>query len=143
MRADRVHPSRSDRDKADSGTEDELGLKHMMKDRPSVRREIQRLLEDMVAQKFELLSEDGRIGRLTVAQLKRAIADYGGTLVCPPQDMFDSLIEVYPRDGDPTTCAVEVDMWTLEEGHSDLTLSATLVETEGACEISIDGLHVL
>lgn len=43
----------------------------------------------------------------------------------------------------PGGFAVDVGMWTAEEGRSDLTLQLTVIERAGAIAIAIDDLHVL
>ncbi len=52
-------------------------------------------------------------------------------------------ISVYPLDAIPGGFAVDVGMWTVEEGRSDLTLQLTAIEKAGAIVIAIEDLHVL
>ena len=48
------------------------------------------------------------------------------------------------RDSDPAAFSVVVDLWTAEEGRSDLTLELELVDRfEGAYDVMIQNLHVL
>lgn len=101
-----------------------------------------RLVDDLVAGNFASIDADGRIGRLTQKELRNAIAEYGRTLVPIPKDGTDEA-DVYPLDGAPGRFAVDVPLWTQEEGRSDLTLSLIVVETHDAVEVSINDLHVL
>ncbi len=88
-----------------------------------------------------MLASDGRIGRLTEQELRQAIADYGRTLTAIPTSL-DGL-DVYPIDGAPGHFSIDLPLWTVEEGRSDLTLSASVVERDGSVLVSIDDLHVL
>jgi hypothetical protein len=45
--------------------------------------------------------------------------------------------------GQPRTWAVALDLWTAEEGRSDLTLSATVTAVGHNIDVEIDDLHVL
>src|SRR5688572_25062299 len=85
------------------------------------------LVDDLVAGAYAKVANDGRIGRLTVPELQRAIAEYGRTLVPLPDQAFD-LADVYPIDRSPGEWAIDLPLWTKEEGRSDLTLSLTVKE---------------
>lgn len=75
----------------------------------------------------------------------RDYGDHGRVeLVVPPGDPRDWDGAVYRSDTDPTLAAVEVDMWTAQEGRSDLTLQLDLVPTPtGAVTPTFRDLHVL
>ncbi len=103
---------------------------------------IRQLVEDLVAGDYAAIAADGRIGRLTNDELRRAIVQYGKTLVSLPVGGVDAA-DVYPSDNDPRESAVDLPLWTAEEGRSDLTLSLTVVEGEDGPRVSIDDLHVL
>jgi hypothetical protein len=83
--------------------------------------------------------------RLSSEEMKSAIASYGRRLVFPPSGHFQprSIVEV-EGEGGPPRWSVYVDLWTAEEGRSDLTLEVTLADTRGdTYEIEIDDIHVL
>lgn len=90
---------------------------------------------------------DGR--RLTAAQLRSAVEAYDRTLTWPDSggDCGDwwSQAEVFEVEGaSRRTLGVDGDLWTVEEGRSDLTLQLELTETaEGFYETTILDLHVL
>lgn len=82
--------------------------------------------------------------RLSASDLQRAVEDYGGTLVPLPAEALENLDVVEVRDSDPAAFSVVVDLWTAEEGRSDLTLELELVDRfEGAYDVMIQNLHVL
>jgi hypothetical protein len=85
---------------------------------------------------------DGRL--LSAELLKRAVEDYPGNLVHPPGSAFDDLDVVEAPDVEPPTFHVVFDLWTEEEGRSDLSLEIVLVEDRpGLLDTQISGLHVL
>ena len=81
-------------------------------------------------------------GVVTREELERAIDQYGRTLVGIPSNGLEEA-DVFPSNVDPRQIAVDVPLWTREEGRSDLTLSVTIVETDGTASVSMDDLHVL
>jgi hypothetical protein len=58
---------------------------------------IRRLVDDLVASNYASIEGDGRIGRLTQKELKRAISEYGRTLVSLPSKGIDK-IDIYPSN---------------------------------------------
>jgi hypothetical protein len=102
---------------------------------------IRRLVVDLAQGQYAAIEADGRIGRLTSEELRRAIADYGRTVVVPPDDFIDA-IDVHPISG-TREYALDIPLWTAEEGLSDLTLSVTLTESEEVATVRIDDVHVL
>ena len=82
--------------------------------------------------------------RLSAADLRTAVERYGRTLVALPQEAVQDLDVVEVRNSEPPTFSVVIDLWTAEEGRSDLTLELELVDRfDGAYEVSIQNLHVL
>jgi hypothetical protein len=108
----------------------------------AARAVICQLVEDIVVGDFGSIEADGRIGRLTRDELRRAIQEYGKTLVSLPANAVEAA-DVYPLENSPGEFAVDLPLWTAEEGQSDLTLSLTVVDVIDAPAVSIDDLHVL
>ena len=76
--------------------------------------------------------------RLSTEDLQRAVDDYGRVLVPLPPESLENLDVVQVRDADPSTFSVVIDLWTREEGRSDLTLELELVDRfNGAYDMSI------
>ena len=85
---------------------------------------------------------DGR--RLTAEQVANAVTEYGRTLVMPPERTFQSLDAVAVTGPGPRRWSVRFDLWTAQEGRSDLTLELTIVERgDGGVFVEVDDLHVL
>lgn len=81
---------------------------------------------------------------VTADDLRRVIGEYGRTLVSLPPAALESLDIVAVVDADPPAYSVVVDLWTSEEGKSDLSLELKLVDRYGgAYEVEITDLHVL
>ena len=103
---------------------------------------IRSLVETLVKGQFDQLERDGRSGRLFSHELKEALQAYGRTLIALPDEAF-RLAEVYPVTGQNATWAVDVPLWTAEEGRSDLTLSVTVSDSQDGVRLEIDDLHTL
>jgi hypothetical protein len=81
--------------------------------------------------------------RLSAADLERAVQEYGETLVPLPSESLEDLEVIEVAGSDPAAFMIDVDLWTEQEGRSDLTLSLQLVDRySGAYEISVLDLHV-
>jgi len=109
---------------------------------PELIAEIDRLVQDLSQGSYDLVVADGRGGRLTARELERAIHEYGRTVVAFPSEGL-RLVDTFPRANDPTILALDVPLWTLEEGRSDLMLSLTAVVTPDGYRVTIDDIHVL
>lgn len=79
---------------------------------------------------------------VTSDELQKVIRDYGRKVIAPPADY--ACINVYAREAATVpTWAVEADLWTEEEGRSDLTLSLIIAFGPSGPAIRLDNLHVL
>ncbi|MGK3964544.1 hypothetical protein WMF38_10250 [Sorangium sp. So ce118] len=107
-----------------------------------LRTEIARLVADLSARRYTELEADGRAGRLSAEELRTAVDQYGRTLVLLPNAAWD-LVDEYPQADARNTVAVDVPLWTKEEGRSDLTLSLTATKEADRWVLHVDDLHVL
>lgn len=103
---------------------------------------IRALVETLIKGHFDQLERDGRSGRLSSHELKEAVKAYGRTIIALPDEAL-RLADVYPVKGQMSTWAVDVPLWTAEEGRSDLTLSLTVSESQDGVRLEIDDLHTL
>jgi hypothetical protein len=103
---------------------------------------VRRLIEDLAAGRYAELAADGRAGRLTEAELRTTVEQYGRTLVPLPAH-GEQLVEVYEHTSQQDAVTLEVPLWTREEGRSDLTLSLTALKQGESCTVEVDDLHVL
>lgn len=103
---------------------------------------VEKLVTDLVAGAYEQLVVDGRAGRLSAAELESAVRDYGRTLVALPPGAW-AFVEEYPQVADVDAVALDVPLWTEEEGRSDLTLSVSARRLGTGFAVAVDDLHVL
>jgi len=101
---------------------------------------IRATVRDLAAGNFEALERDGRSGDLTAEDLREQVEEYPGTLVELPEEAFE---EPEATPVAESTWAIDVDLWTKEHGHSDLTLSAWLSDADGEVAIEIVNVHVM
>ncbi len=106
------------------------------------RDPIRLLVEELVQGHFAQLERDGRSGRLSADELQEALREYGRTIITLPDEALN-LADVHSVAGQRTRWAVDVPLWTAEEGRSDLTLSLTISESRDGVRLEIDDLHVL
>jgi hypothetical protein len=104
--------------------------------------QVRRLVEDLAAGRYAEIAADGRAGRLTEAELRTAVEQYGRTLVPLPAD-GEMLVDIYEQSSQPDTVTLDVPLWTQEEGRSDLALSLTANKQGETYTVEVDDLHVL
>jgi len=109
-----------------------------------IRDAVRDLVEMLVARDYDGLEGASRGRRLTAGQLRLAVEEYGRELRMPPETVFDDLDVDEIEVAMPRAWWRLVDLWTVEEGRSDLTLEILLTETGGEpYDIEIQNLHVL
>ena len=81
--------------------------------------------------------------RLSAKDMRTAVQNYGRTLILPPEGMEKGLSIEEIENAVPRAWAVDCDLWTKEEGRSDLTLQLTLIANDSELRVEVDGLHVL
>ena len=69
--------------------------------------------------------------RLDSAAIEGATRDYGRTLVMPPHTAFDELDVVPVTNLPPPRWSTRMNLWTAEEGRSDLSIELMLIEADG------------
>lgn len=102
---------------------------------------LRRLVEDLAHRRYVEIVADGRGGILTSEEMRQAIDAYGRQLVPLPDGAVDS-IHVYSVDGDPVM-RIEIDLWTVEEGESDLTLTIDVTRFSNGYRLAMNDLRVL
>ena len=103
------------------------------------------VVQELVIGNYAQLEADGRAGRLTAEELRRAVTQYGRRLVDPPNESIERayMHPIKEQAQGLHSWAVDLDLWTVEEGQSDLTLSMTVQDRNGEVFVQIDDLHVL
>ena len=105
---------------------------------------VRRLVEMLVAEDYDGIEEATRSRRLTADQLRQAVDEYGRELRMPPEVAFHNFDVNEIEGAIPREAWVLADLWTVEEGRSDLTLEIRITDTGGEIyDIEINNLHVL
>lgn len=73
--------------------------------------QVRRLVEELAAGRYAELAADGRAGRLTEAELRTAVEQYGRTLVPLPAD-GEVFVDVYEQASQPDAVTLDVPLWT-------------------------------
>lgn len=111
---------------------------------PRIRTTVIQVLTWLVAGDYAAIDQFTAGVRLSADLLMQAIADYGRVLVMPPASALDQLDVIEITGSCPKAWSVRIDLWTVEEGLSDLSLECTLIDRPGDLLIvEVDGLHVL
>ena len=98
----------------------------------------------LVNGRYEMLQNISNGIRLSAEQLQEAVEEYGHILVLPPDEKFEQIDLIEILNSSPRKWSVRFDLWTEDEGRSDLTLEFTLIEQEGEMlGVELDNLHVL
>lgn len=103
---------------------------------------VKRMVALLVARDYSAAERISQGVRLNASEIEGAVQDYGHVLVAPPDSAFDSLDAIEVRGSNPKRWSVRFDLWTADEGRSDLTLELTVEETDPP-KIELDDLHVL
>jgi hypothetical protein len=111
---------------------------------PRIKLTVAQLLRWLVAGDYAAIEQFTYGVRLSASLIRQAVIGYGRTPVMPPTSVLEKLdvIEIDPSN--PRAWSVRVDLWTAEEGRSDLSLECTLIDRPGdQLVVEVDNLHVL
>ncbi len=101
----------------------------------------------LVDAQYENLEQLCRKGGLTARQLQEAAGAWPFRLVMPDSNVLEALVYgeiVEVGDSNPTQWSVYVNLWSQEEGRSDLTLELTVFDKHGDYyDVEINNIHVL
>jgi hypothetical protein len=109
----------------------------------TIRKAASSLVESIAKGEYALAVRQNSASRLTEADLREIILQYGKKPVVPPESAYDSLDAVPIVAASAPTWSVRVPLWTEEEGRSDLTLEFTITLGQAGVIVELDDLHVL
>ena len=102
------------------------------------------VLKCVAVQDFDGLLKVAPRSRLSAAEIKKVVADYGRRPVLPGRPIEELMGVVEVRDSRPKSWSVNLPLWTEEEGRSDLTLEMRFTDSDtDTYSIEIEDLHVL
>ncbi len=109
-----------------------------------VKLTVVQLMHWLVAGDYAAIEQFTQGIRLSASLIRQSIADYGRTLVMPPDSALDQLDIIEIDGSNPKAWSVRVDLWTVEEGRGDMSLECTLIDHSGVLlTAEVDNLHVL
>lgn len=98
----------------------------------------------LVEGSYDVVEAMTRSRRLSSNTLRSIIKTYGQTLVMTPDENIRAIDVVTVTGSSPVELLAAVDLWTEQDGRSDLTLELRLTDLySGAYDIEIMDLHVL
>jgi hypothetical protein len=107
-----------------------------------LHKTVTRIVKLLVEGKYSELESSSRGKRLTASDIQKAIEDYGRHLIMPPGTGGMNVLEI--KGSSPAQWYVGIELWTVEEGRSDLTLELTLTDCPADFYVvDLDDLHVL
>lgn len=105
---------------------------------------IRQLMILLVARDYSAIERRTNGIRLSADVLRMAVSEYGRTLVMPPDQAFASIDMIRVTAATDSTWSVRMNLWTIEEGRSDITLECTLIDRSvDYIAVEVDNLHVL
>ncbi|ODC02560.1 hypothetical protein BFW38_02365 [Terasakiispira papahanaumokuakeensis] len=116
----------------------------MDSDLVKVIQTLKKIVELLVQKKYRELEQLSGGFRLTAAEMDQAISDYDEVLVLPPDSDYKNVDAIEVTGSQPRSWSIRYDLWTEEEGRSDLSLEATFIENDQEIMgVEIDNIHVL
>jgi hypothetical protein len=105
---------------------------------------LKRVLVRLVGGNFVAIELRSRGVRLSADLMRQAVEEYRRTLIMPPDEVFSSLDVIPVTNADKPTWSVRFNLWTKEEGRSDLSLECTVADRgDDALNFEVDNIHVL
>jgi hypothetical protein len=105
---------------------------------------LKRVLVRLVGGNFVAIELRSRGVRLSADLMRQAVEEYGRTLIMLPDEVFSSLDVIPVTNADKPTWSVRFNLWTKEEGRSDLSLECTVADRgDDALNFEVDNIHVL
>jgi hypothetical protein len=105
---------------------------------------IKQVVAWLVASDFMEIEKRSNGVRLSADSMRAAVQHYGRTLAIPPESAYSELDSIRVTNADHPTWSIRFNLWTEEEGRSDLSVECTVIDREnGRLDIEIDDIHVL
>lgn len=101
----------------------------------------------LVTKRYTDLARLSVEGGMSARQIQEAVEEWPYPLIMPPNlnlatILYDEAVEV--ADASPAEWSIYLNLWTKEEGRSDLSLEVSVVEDAGErYAVQIQNIHVL
>ena len=115
-----------------------------MSDAKCIERTLRVIVDLLVRGEYTELERITRGVRLRSEEIATAVREYGRTLVSPPPAAFSQANVIAIRDSSPPAYSVRFNLYTHEEGMSDLELQATFSGNpeDEMMKVELDGITV-
>lgn len=112
-------------------------------DEKIIYQKMREIVQHLVERQYTEIEKCTNGIRMPADEIKIAVEDYGYTLCKIPESGW-ALIDVVPiENANPSAYSVNLPLWTIEEGRSDLTMEAIIRIENGIGSVQLDGIHVL
>jgi|688.fasta_scaffold05036_16 hypothetical protein len=109
----------------------------------AINTAVEHVVNLLAERRYSDLEELTRSRRLTATQIEHAIKEYGREVISPPHvELLDADI-VQVEGVSPPRYSVRYDLWTKEEGRSDLSIELTIQFEHYGLQVELDNIHVL
>lgn len=103
---------------------------------------LKKLVELLVNRDFESIKASGAAARVPVDALEDEMNEHGRSFIPLPDAAWERVEPIQVQD--EARWYVDVDLWTVEDGESDLTLSVEVERAgDGTWKAEIQNLHTL
>jgi hypothetical protein len=114
-----------------------------MTENQRIQATTQQIVKMLVDQDYSEIANLTNCHRLNAEQIAEAISEYGCSLIMPPESTFSNLDVIKIESENSSQWSVNVNLWTIEEGESDLTLELTLIENgKEILKTEVDNIQV-
>jgi len=107
---------------------------------PATRNALKALVHDLITGNFDAIEADGRCGQTTGPDLARVLRQYRKTFVDLPDEAF---VQARGSDNLDDSLYIDLPLWTIEEGRSDLQLQVVVKQATSNPQVTITDLRVL
>lgn len=108
-----------------------------------LKETVKRIVDLLVTGDFDQVAKITNGQRLNTRSISDAITTYGRNLVAPPDNAYNQIDVVAVTSSNLPCWSLRMNLWTAEEGRSDLTVELTITEVEGQYTLELDDIHVL
>ena len=109
-----------------------------------IKKTLLKIISLLVNCDYDAIAKLTKGVRLQAMHIKDAVEEYEKTLILPPDTAYDNLDIIEIENSVPRKWSIRFDLWTKEEGRSDLSIELTLIDSEEDLMIvELDNIHTL
>jgi hypothetical protein len=119
------------------------GKNYMTANTNNIKTIMKTIVDLLVHEKYQDIENITGGNRLSSSDIKHAIQEYGHNVIAPPLSAFDSMDCVSIQGTPFSSWSVRMNLWTSDEGKSDLSIDATISEQDDGISLILEDIHVL